>query len=140
GSASVAVIGPAGVLDMVDDGQSYPWASVTKVLTALTVLDATFEGVIGLEDEVGPPGSTARHLLSHASGLAIDSDQILSRPGTRRVYSNRGIDLAAEHLQKRTGRPFADELSERVLDLLGMNGTELVGPPAHGARGPIADI
>lgn len=140
GSATVAVIGPTGVLDMVDDGQSYAWASVSKVVTALTVLDATFEGVIGLDDEVGPPGSTIRHLLSHASGLAIDTDQVLARPGTRRVYSNRGIDLAAEHLASRTGRPFADELSERVLDLLSMDGTELAGPPAHGVRGPIADL
>ncbi len=140
GSASVAVVGPAGVLDMVDDGQSYPWASVTKVISALTVLDGTFEGVVGLDDEVGPPGSTIRHLLSHTSGLAIDTDQVLARPGTRRVYSNRGIDLAAEHLTARTGRPFADELTERVLHLLSMNGTELVGPPAHGARGPLADL
>ena len=140
GSASAAVIGPAGVLDMVDDGQSYPFASVTKVLTAIAVLDGTFEGVIGLDDEVGPPGSTLRHLLSHAAGLAIDSDRILARPGTRRVYSNRGIDLAAEHLAAGTGRPFGDELSERVLDLLDMTGTELIGSPAHGARGPIADL
>jgi CubicO group peptidase (beta-lactamase class C family) len=140
GSASVAVIGTTGVIDMVDDGQSYPWASVSKVVTALTVLDATFEGVIGLDDEVGPPGSTLRHLLSHASGLAIDTDQVLARPGTRRVYSNRGIDLAAAHLAARTGRPFADELSERVLELLGMSGTELAGAPAHGVRGGIADL
>jgi CubicO group peptidase (beta-lactamase class C family) len=140
GSASAAVIGPDGVLDLVDDGQRYPWASVTKVLTAIAVLDGTFEGVIGLDDEVGPPGSTLRHLLSHASGLAIDSDQILARPGTRRVYSNRGIDLAAEHLAGRTGRPFSNELAERVLDLLDMNDTELIGPPSHGGRGPITDL
>ena len=140
GSASVAVIGPAGVLDFVDDGQVHPWASVTKVLTALTVLDATFEGVVGLDDEVGLPGSTLRHLLAHASGLAVDSDQVLAKPGARRIYSNYGIDLAAEHLTGRTGRPFTDELSERVLDLLGMSGTQLTGPPAHGARGPIADL
>ena len=82
------------------------------------MLDATFEGVVGLDDPAGPPESTLRHLLSHASGLAVDSDQVLARPGTRRVYSNRGIDLAAEHLASRTGRPFSAELSERVLDLL----------------------
>ncbi|MET0863648.1 MAG: serine hydrolase domain-containing protein [Nakamurella sp.] len=140
GSAAVAVIGPAGVLDIAGDSRSYPWASVTKVVTSLAVLDGTFEGVVGLDDEVGPPGSTLRHLLSHASGLAIDSDQILARPGTRRVYSNRGINLAAEHLELRTGRPFAEELSDRVLDLLGMTGTGLTGPPAHGASGPIADL
>jgi len=140
GSAAAAVIGPAGVLDIVGDGRSYPWASVTKVITALTVLDGTFEGVIGLDDEVGPPDSTLRHVLSHASGLAIDTDQILARPGTRRVYSNRGIDLAAQHLEQRTGRPFVEELTERVLDLLGMTGTTLTGTPAHGASGPIADL
>ena len=140
GSAAAAVIGPVGVLDIVGDGRSYPWASVTKVITALTVLDGTFEGVVGLDDAVGPPGSTLRHVLSHAAGLAIDSDQILARPGTRRVYSNRGIDLAANHLEQRTGRPFAEELTERVLDLLGTTGTTLAGSPAHGAIGPITDL
>jgi CubicO group peptidase (beta-lactamase class C family) len=140
GSASVAVIGPGGILDLVDDGLAHPWASVTKVISALTVLDATFEGVISLDDPAGPPESTVRHLLSHASGLSADSDKVLGRPGTRRVYSNRGIDLAAEHLEGRTGRPFSAELSERVLDLLSMDGTELVGVPAHGARGPITDL
>lgn len=140
GSASVAVVGPGGILDVVDDGSAHPWASVTKVISALTVLDATFEGVVSLDDEVGPPGAAVRHLLSHSSGLALDSDKILGGPGTRRVYSNRGIDLAAEHLEHRTGRPFSVELSERVLDLLSMSGTELAGPPAHGARGPITDL
>jgi CubicO group peptidase (beta-lactamase class C family) len=140
GSAAAAVIGPAGVLDIAGDARPYPWASGTKVITALAVLDGTFEGVVGLDDQVGPPGSTLRHVLAHASGLAIDSDQILARPGTRRVYSNRGIDLAAQHLEERTGRPFTEELTERVLDLLGMNGTILDGSPAHGASGPIADL
>jgi len=78
GYADVAVVGPSGVLDVVDDGKSHPWASVTKILTALTVLDATFEGVIGLDDAVGPPGSTLRHLLAHASGLALDEEMLRS--------------------------------------------------------------
>ena len=107
GYADVAVVGPSGVLDIADDGKSHPWASVTKVLTALTVLDATIEGVVELDDEVGPPGATLRHLLSHTSGLALDEDLVIARPATRRSYSNRGIDLAAEHLAERTGRPFA---------------------------------
>jgi len=64
----------------------------------------------------------------------------MARPGTRRIYSNRGIEVAAQHLADATGRPFLDELSERVLQLLGMNGTELTGAPSHGARGPIADL
>ncbi len=140
GYADVAVVGPSGVLDIADDGKSHPWASVTKILTALTVLDGTVEGVVDLDDEVGPPGSTLRHLLSHTSGLALDEDQVIGRPGRRRAYSNRGIDLAAEHLSSRTGVPFARELSDRVLDLLSMDRTELQGDPAHGARGPITDL
>jgi CubicO group peptidase (beta-lactamase class C family) len=140
GSASVAVIGPHGVIDVVDDGQAHRWASVTKIMTALTVLDASVEGVVGLDDEVGPPGSTLRHLLSHASGLAPDSDQVMARVGTRRIYSNRGIELAADHLAAAGGRPFGEQLEERVLGLLDMTGTTLDGSPAHGAQGTIEDL
>ena len=69
--------------------QPFRWASVTKLLTALAALDAVQRGLLGLDEPAGPPGSTVRHLLSHASGLAFDSDAVLARPGTRRVYSNR---------------------------------------------------
>ncbi len=143
GSAAVAVVGPDGPLAVVDTGPTdgtYRWASVTKVLTALTVLDAAVEGVVDLDDQVGPPGSTLRHLLCHASGLALDSDQVLNRPGRRRTYSNRGIEVAAQHLTERTQSLFTDLLAERVLDLLGMNRTTLVGSPAHGVQGPIHDL
>ncbi len=140
GSASVAVIGPQGVIDVVDDGRIHRWASLTKILTSLTVLDACVEGVVSLDDEAGPPGSTLRHLLSHASGLSPDSDIVMARPGTRRIYSNHGIDVAAHHLERSGDRRFHDHLEERVLDLLGMGDTTLVGPPAHGARGSIQNL
>ncbi|HEY5877341.1 MAG TPA: serine hydrolase, partial [Nakamurella sp.] len=58
GSASVAVVGPHGGIDIVDDGRTHDWKSVTKILTALTILDASVEGVVSLTDEVGPPGAT----------------------------------------------------------------------------------
>ena len=86
------------------------------------------EGVVSLDDPVGPPGSTLRHLLCHASGLSLDSDQVLARPGTRRIYSNRGIDLAAEHLETRTGRPFADAAAGA--------GARPAGPDRHRTRRP----
>lgn len=142
GARAVAVIDPTGVVDSFDSagGTRYRWASVTKVISALTVLDATVEGVVSLDDPAGPPGSTLAHLLSHSSGLSMDSDRILAAPGSRRVYSNAGIDAAAQHLADRTGRPFATELQERVLDLLEMSSTELDGPPAHGAVSDIDDL
>jgi CubicO group peptidase (beta-lactamase class C family) len=140
GSASVAVVGPHGVIDIVDDGRAHDWKSVTKILTALTILDASVEGVVGLDDEVGPPGATLAHLLAHASGIAPDSDQVMGRVGTRRIYSNRGIELAADHLASAGGGPFVEQLDERVLGLLEMTGTTLHGSPAHGARGTIGDL
>ena len=72
---------------------------MTKILTALTILDASVEGVVGLDDEVGPPGVDPGPSTGPRLGAgAIDSDQVLGRVGTRRVYSNRGIELAADHL------------------------------------------
>jgi CubicO group peptidase (beta-lactamase class C family) len=140
GSASVAVVDTGGIVDLFDDGNIHRAASVTKILTALTVLDAAAEGVVSLDDAVGPPGSTLRHLLSHASGYAFDEDRVLGPPGTRRIYSNRGIDVAADYLELRTGRPFEMDLHERLLDMLGMSSTAFEGSPAHGAHAGIRDL
>lgn len=140
GSASVAVVDADGVVAMHDDGQRHKWASVTKIASALTILDACEEGVISLRDEVGPEHATVAHLLAHASGISPDKDETVAGVERRRVYSNRGIDLAAEHLAERTGQTFEEELHDRVLDLLDMDGTELEGPPSHGMRGPIRDL
>lgn len=140
GSASVAVVDDSGVRDVLDGGGRYPWASVSKIATALTVLDAAFEGVVDLDDPAGPPGATLRHLLAHASGVNLDDDRILAQPGTRRIYSNRGIELAAEHLGRRTGRAFETDLRERILGPIGLTDTEFGGSPAHGLTGPIDDL
>lgn len=140
GSASVAVVGPDGVRDEWDDGHRRGWASVTKVVTALTVLDACHDGLIGLDRPAGPDGATVRHLLAHASGLAMDSDQVLAAPGTRRIYSNRGIELAAATLEEITGAGIADEMRERVLEPLGMDGCTLDSSPAYGMSGGIGDL
>ena len=49
------------------------WASVTKLLTGLAILIAVEEGTVDLDEPAGPPGSTLRHLLAHASGLPLDA-------------------------------------------------------------------
>ena len=64
--------------------QPFRWASVTKLLVALAALDAVQRGLLDLDEPAGPPGSTVRHLLAHASGLAFGSDTVLDRPGQRR--------------------------------------------------------
>ncbi len=120
--------------------QVFAWASVTKVLTAVAVWVAVEEGTVSWDDQVGPPGSTLAHLLAHASGLAPDEDAVLAPAGTRRIYSNRGIEVAADHLAVASGMPFVAYLHDAVLEPLAMRSTLLEGSPAHGARGTLRDL
>ena len=140
GTAGVAVVGPSGVLAATGADDPHPWASVTKLVSALTVLLACADGVLDLDEPAGPPGATLRHLLAHTSGLAFDSDRTLAAPGRRRIYSNRGIEVAAEALEQRTGRPFADLVSQQVLGPLGMTRSRLEGSPARDGSGPVSDL
>jgi CubicO group peptidase (beta-lactamase class C family) len=118
----------------------YPWASVTKILTALAMWVAMEEGTIRWDDPAGPPGATIAHLLSHASGLAQDDETVLTRPGQRRIYSNRGFEMAADHLAAQAGMPFPDYLKAAILEPLDMNTTVLDGSAASGASGPLVDL
>ena len=135
----VSVDGPvasAGPIDLV-----LQWASITKILAALAVLDVVQQGLLDLDEPAGPPGSTVRHLLGHASGLAFDSERVVAKPGTRRIYSNAGIDVAVAVAVRHSGAPNAATLlRERVLGPLGMAGTRLDGPASRGACGPVRDL
>ena len=116
------------------------WASVTKVLTALAALVAVEEGIVELDEPAGPPGSTVRHLLAHASGLAYDDGRVLAPPGRRRIYSNAGFDALARVVADRAGLPFGTYLLEAVLNPLGMTRARLDGSPAKGVSGCLDDL
>ena len=98
-----AVVGEHG-----DTRHSFGCGSVTKLLVAYAALVAAEEGTIDLDEPAGPEGSTVRHLLAHASGLAWDSPVPIGRPGERRIYSNAGFAALAAHLEARADMPFAD--------------------------------
>jgi CubicO group peptidase (beta-lactamase class C family) len=115
------------------------WASVTKLLTGLAALVAVEEGTVDLDEPAGPPGSTLRHLLAHASGLPPDEGPPLMVPERRRIYSNAGIELAAELIAERAGMPFRDYLQASVVAPLHLVGA-LHGSPAWGFRGPLEDL
>ena len=140
--AAVAVVaaGDEGVVASVGDrALRSRWASVTKLVTALAALVAVEEGTIGLDDPAGPPGSTVRHLLAHASGLAYEEDRVLAPPGERRIYSNTGFGALAREVAARTGMTFERYLTEAVLEPLGMPETRLEEETAAaGLRGPNA--
>ena len=116
-----------------------PWASVTKLLTGLTFLVALEEGTVDLDEPSGPPGSTLRHLLSHASGLPLEGAAPIAEPGRRRIYSNTGIEVAADLLAARAEMPFAEYFAQAVGEPLGLGG-RLAGSPAHAYHGPLADL
>jgi CubicO group peptidase (beta-lactamase class C family) len=115
-------------------------ASVGKLLVGFAALVAVEEGTIDLDEPAGPEGSTVRHLLAHASGLAFDGDGVLSPPGRRRMYSNTGFERFAEHLAERAGMPFDEYLQLGVLEPLGMNATEVRGSPAHDFWSTVSDL
>jgi CubicO group peptidase (beta-lactamase class C family) len=140
-NAAAGVVGPGGAIATYGDGdRRFPWASVTKLLTAGAVLVAAEEGVLDLEEPAGPSGSTVRHLLAHASGLPPEEGEPIARPGERRIYSNAGFELLGRLVEKRAEMPFARYVHEAVLDPLGMRTTSIAGSPAWGASGSLADL
>jgi CubicO group peptidase (beta-lactamase class C family) len=120
--------------------REFRWASVTKPVTALAALVAAEEGTLDLDEPAGPPGSTIRHLLAHASGLPFEGTTPIAPPGKRRIYSNAGFDELGRVLEARAEMPFAEYLQQAVLDPIGMEGTTLVGSPAAGLHGTLDDL
>ena len=138
--AAAGVSTAAGIVAVHGDvDHRLGWGSVTKLLTAYAALIAAEEGALDLDEPAGPEGSTVRHLLAHASGLAWDSPKPLGRPGERRVYSNTGYLALAEHVASRTEMAFADYLHEGVLEPLGLSAT-LEGDAAGGIVGTLGDM
>ena len=147
---SVCTILEAGEVDEV-----LPFASVTKPIVAWSALVAADRGLLDLDAparagtaRVGPgagaapapPGATVRHLLAHASGIAFDSDAVLAPCGTRRIYSNRGIEILGERLQEATATPVERWVEATVLEPLGMSSVLVPGSPAHSGEGTARDL
>lgn len=140
--AAAAVLTPDGVVTVHGDaGQPFALASVSKVVAAVVTMIAVEEGTVALDDPAGPAGSTVRHLLAHASGLAPEADAApLAEPGTRRIYSNHGFDTLAEHVAQRAGMPFTDYATAALVDTLGLTATTLSGSPAHAYHSCVDDL
>lgn len=140
---AAAVVVPSGGGEPASHGdvhREYRLASVTKLLSAYAALIAWEEGAFELGDAAGPEGSTVRHLLAHASGLDMSERKVRAPAGTRRIYSNAGIEVLAEFITARTDIAFADYVKEGLLEPLGMTGTRFEGSPAAGAVSTAADM
>ncbi len=140
-SAAAAVVTPDGVL-AAHGGTATPFrlASVTKLLTGWAALIAVEEGIVSLDTPVGQPGCTLRHLLAHAGGYPFDGDEPIAQPGKRRIYSNSGIELAADAVAGFAAMPFAEYLHDAVCAPLGMIHSRLGGSAAHGMLSTVDDL
>ena len=118
--------------------QPFALASVTKLLTAATVLIAVEEGSLELAGDVGE-GASVADLLAHSSGLGPDGAR-LDRPGRRRIYSNAAYERVAGLLTASTELDFSSYFAEALVEPLALHGTELLGSPAFGARSTVNDL
>lgn len=143
-SAAAAVVNSAGVVATYGDtAAEFRLASVTKPLAARAAQVAVEEGVVELDTPAGPPGSTVRHLLAHASGLSMHSAEVMAEPGKRRVYSNYGFQVLAETIEAAAEIEFGRYLTEAVFEPLGMTASRLrdgAVAAGYGAVSTVADL
>lgn len=136
----------------------YDLASLTKVVATTTMaMILVDEGRLDLDRPVRDflpgfqgPGKelvTIRHLLTHSSGLdatsplykevrgraafleRIEAMDLSYAPGSRSVYSDLGIILLGEILERVAGQPLDAFVRDRVFEPLGMRDTMFRPPP-----------
>jgi CubicO group peptidase (beta-lactamase class C family) len=154
----VALVGPAGVLHVgafgaADLERGLPMTtehvvqigSISKVFTALTVVELAARGVLSLDEPItdllpwlvlgrGDDRPSVRELLSHMGGLVMGADfppddlaqawrlrDSIVAPEPRRFhYSNVGFMLVGLGAAARAGRPWPELVREVLLEPLGM--------------------
>ena len=139
-SAAAGVVRADGAVSVHgDEGRGFHLASVSKPVAALAILVAAEEGVVDLDEPAGPPGSTVRHLLAHASGLPFEGPTPVAPPGRRRIYSNEGFRVLGTHVAVRAEVPFAAYVRDAVCVPLGI-GLAPEGDPGSGMHAPLVDV
>ena len=137
--AAAGVVAPGLRETRGDASKPVRLASVSKPVSALALLVAAEEGVVDLDEPAGPPGSTARHLLSHASGLPFRGSTPISPPGKRRIYSNEAFLVLAGHLELHAEMSFARYVREAVCVPLGLV-LDPSGDPGAGMHASLDDV
>jgi CubicO group peptidase (beta-lactamase class C family) len=143
----------AGREPTADD--QYRIGSITKLFTAIAIMQLREEGALALDDplqqhlaEAPSNVPTIRRMLSHTSGMQRempgdawvtldvpdreqliatlgDAEQVLD-PGTAFHYSNLAFSLLGEVVSALRGQPWRDVIRERITEPLGMERTSPV--------------
>ena len=122
-----------------DTSRAVRLASVSKPVAAMAVLVAAEEGVVDPDEPAGPPGSTVRHLLAHTSGLPFEGREPIAAPARKRIYSNEGFRVLAEHLERASEMPFAEYVRAAVCEPLGIR-LDPSGDPGSGMHASLDDL
>lgn len=129
----------------------YDLASISKIFTAVTVMQLVERGELGLEDTIashfpdfaqnGKESLTVQQLLTHSSGLPAginlftdpltDEEKIAAvmavkpsnPPGTAYMYSDVGLIVLGLLVEHLTGQSLDEVVAERVTGPLGMTET-----------------
>lgn len=144
-----------------DERTAFNIASITKPMTALTVLSLVAEGKLSVEDPLSrflpdAPADkgaiTLAQLMSHTSGLprdvrrpqgALDREAMLtpiwaaelaSPPGEKFNYSNEGFRLLAAVIEIADGRSFREAVRARVFEPAGMADSGFIQETPPGLR------
>ena len=137
---AVGAIDRFGTTYLHGDRGTFRIASVSKPMTAWATLVAVEDGSVSLDDEVGTPECTLRHLLAHAGGYGFDTRDAIVSPGRKRIYSNTGYELVADHVAERVEMDFSDYIAEALFAPLGMDSADLIGSAAKDVHCSISDL
>ena len=136
----------------IDNNTRFSIASVTKMFTAIVILQLVDEGKLQLDSklvtllpDVQVPGNdkiTVHHLLLHIAGLPNEADNIYMAPtepaafvqqtiegmnGNKKFgafnYANIDYVLLGMIIEKTEGKSWQSAVQERLLDKLGMHNT-----------------
>ncbi|KPG95507.1 beta-lactamase [Pseudomonas sp. RIT-PI-q] len=129
-----------------------PWWSYTKTLLSAAALTLVRDGLISLDDVVPEGPFTLRQLLRHEAGLAdygeladyhaavarddtpwladdmlqrLDATRLRYTPGDGWRYSNVGYLYVARLIERTTGLPLEEALTQRAFSPLGLSRTRL---------------
>lgn len=120
-------------------------ASLTKTITAETILRLVAKGELSLDESIAPywvdpdlkdnpklHQLTPRMLLTHTSGFMnwryFSQDRklnFINTPGTVFGYSGEGFEYLAKYAEKKIGMPFEQLVQSTVFDPLGMNNASI---------------
>lgn len=119
--------------EAVDASTIFQAASITKPVFAYTVLRLVDKGLIDLdkplyhylafeelEGDERYKKMTARHVLSHQSGLPNWGRKVIFEPGTSHGYSGEGFEYLKRVVEKITNKDILQILDEEVLEPTGM--------------------